>query len=119
MRVYSYVERGFYAPQIRSLKELFPPEQLLFLRTDDLWERPAQTLGRVHAFLRVEMSVAPTRAYTVPLANDIAAMPGEALSRLNELFAKDIEETGRLTNLALDDWLRPAYCEPMTPDQAA
>jgi hypothetical protein len=31
-RVYSYVERGFYAQQIRRLLQLFPPEQLLFLR---------------------------------------------------------------------------------------
>ncbi|MEJ0095331.1 MAG: sulfotransferase domain-containing protein [Methylocella sp.] len=49
-RVYSYVERGFYAHQIRRLRELFPPEQLLFLRTDDLWTRTENTLSRVYRF---------------------------------------------------------------------
>lgn len=41
-RVFSYVERGFYANQIERLLKYFPREQLFFVRTDRLWHREMQ-----------------------------------------------------------------------------
>ena len=52
-RVYSYVERGYYAEQVLRLFNYFPREQILFLRSDDLNKRTASTLQRVSDFLGI------------------------------------------------------------------
>jgi hypothetical protein len=46
-RVFSYVERGFYAGQARRVLELFPQSQVLFMTTDGLWNDPTRTVGEV------------------------------------------------------------------------
>jgi len=116
-RVYSYVERGFYAPQIRRLQRLFPPDQLLFLRTDHLWAETGRTLSRIHQFLGIAPPASTERTYVTPYhrtgRDSIAAA---ALSRLNDLFNADIHEASRLTGVSLSDWLEPDYREPMAPD---
>jgi Sulfotransferase domain len=114
-RVYSYVERGLYAGQIRRLLALFPKPQVLFYRVDELWSRPAATLGRIETHLGVgrrEWPDAP--AYTVPLrADGPATMSADARVALDRLFRDDLHETAALTGLDLADWLRPHYAEPM------
>jgi hypothetical protein len=113
-RVYSYVERGFYAPQIRRLRQLFPPEQLLFLRTDDLWTRTKSTLSRVYRFLNLAPSAPAGTAYIVPVRSDgLGTISETALLKLNSLFEVDINETSGLTGLSLADWMEPDYREPM------
>jgi len=113
-RVYSYVERGFYAQQIRRLHELFPPEQLLFLRTEDLWMRTESTLSRVYRFLNLAASVSVSAAYIAPTCTDeIGTISKTALLKLNCIFETDISETSCLTGLFLADWMEPDYREPM------
>ncbi|GGW28430.1 deacetylase sulfotransferase [Gemmobacter lanyuensis] len=124
LRQHSYVARGFYAGQVRRLLAHFPRENLLFLRTDALWLRPAPTLGQICDFLGV---AAPTAAmleratvYTVPvLARDLGEMPEPLRRDLDRRFAADIIETAALTGLGLSDWLDPAYAEPMRPQETA
>lgn len=48
---YSYVGRGMYARQLERWYALFDAEQLLVLRSEDLFADPAGTLHRVHAWL--------------------------------------------------------------------
>ncbi len=50
-RVYSYVERGFYGAQVERLLTIFPRQQVLFLRSDDLRTDPERILCRVCDFL--------------------------------------------------------------------
>jgi hypothetical protein len=50
-REYSYVERGFYGSQARRLLSIFPRNQLLFLRAEDLRAAPERILGTVCDFL--------------------------------------------------------------------
>ena len=109
-RMFSYVERGFYAEQILNMKRLFPTGQLLFLRTDELWRDPMRVLTRVHAFLGVPPPNAVERAYVTPVdALGLGAIPKEALSMLNTLYADDIKLTCRLSGIDLDDWMSPDY----------
>lgn len=49
-----YAARGTYAPQLEAYFHVFPPEQLLLLRYDDIVREPVQVLRRVCAFLGVE-----------------------------------------------------------------
>lgn len=50
-RVFSYVERGFYGAQVQRLFDLFPRQQVLIERADDLMRDPAAVLARVCAHL--------------------------------------------------------------------
>jgi hypothetical protein len=51
---YSYAARGDYAPQLDRWFEFFPREQILVLRSEDLYWRSAETYARVAGFLGIE-----------------------------------------------------------------
>lgn len=119
LRLHSYVERGFYAWQVRRLEAAFPRDQILYLKTDDLWRDQAGTLAAVHRFIGVEpkQSAQATEdgdAYTAPVrSRHLGGMDASDRAFLRELFADDVAETARLTGLDLADWLAPDYAEPM------
>lgn len=56
---YSYRKRSVYADQLMAYLALFPREQILVLRSEDLFERPEPTLGRAFEHLRIEASFRP------------------------------------------------------------
>lgn len=51
LRHHSYRTRGAYAEQLDTLHALFPPEQILILRSVDLLAAPGLSMQRVYAFL--------------------------------------------------------------------
>ena len=53
-RVFSYVQRGRYGPQLARWLEHFSPEQLLVLRSEDMFADPRALLSRVEQFLGIE-----------------------------------------------------------------
>lgn len=107
-RHHSYVDRGRYADQIRRVLRHFPREQLLFLRSDDLRLRHAETLGRVFRFL----GLAPPPH--LPAAEEVHAATGRcyAPAALRRLIARRCLDStralGDLTGLDVDDWIRVA-----------
>lgn len=113
-RVFSYVERGFYAGQVEHLLTLFPRHQVLFFRTDRLWLQPGQILDEVQDFIAVERRLAAPQRYIVPIdTSDLGPLPAEQQQMLDQVFAADIRHTAALSGLDLADWLRPDYREPM------
>jgi hypothetical protein len=50
-RRYSYLARGIYVDQLKEWLAHFPREQLLVVISEDLFERPAATLHKIHDFL--------------------------------------------------------------------
>lgn len=44
---------GLYCSQVRDIWKLFPPEQTLFIKTDDLRDYPGATMNMVYRFLGV------------------------------------------------------------------
>ena len=56
-RRHSYRSRGLYGVQLRNLFAVFPPNQVLVLRSEDLLRRHDETLKNVFAFLGVSVSV--------------------------------------------------------------
>ncbi len=117
-RVYSYVERGYYAAQIERLLSVFPREQIHFLRTDQHWQDTSGTLAAIERFLGVQpvISVTAKQRYIVPLAPaETAGLSPRARIDLDALYAEDIKATAALAGLDLSDWLDPNYCEPMQP----
>jgi len=47
----SYLLRGIYVDQLRNWRTRFPAEQMLVLRTEDLYREPVRTLERAFSFL--------------------------------------------------------------------
>jgi hypothetical protein len=104
-RRFSYASRGFYAPQIRRARALFPADQLLFLRSRDLQAAPGATLDRICDFLGVERLAFDTRL-TQHHGPDIGPMPEDARAHLRALFAEDRREVEALLGWDCADWLR-------------
>jgi hypothetical protein len=116
-RVYSYVERGFYADQIERIFALFPRTQVHFFRTDALWLQPNHTLGAIQDFLGVQRHdlARGSAEYVVPVdATELGQMPTHHQTLdIEPLFGDDIRRTEKLTGLDLSDWFDPFYREPM------
>ena len=118
-RVFSYVERGFYADQISRLLDLFPRQQIHFFRSDRLWSDPKVTLNSIQDFLGVERLLKFDHHYVIqrraPKSDSISIA---ARASLDACFRENIQITAALTGQDLSDWLAPAYDEPMTNSQA-
>lgn len=56
-QLYSYLSRGVYVDQLRRWAEFFDREQMLVLKSEDFFERPAETLEIVLGFLGLQGGV--------------------------------------------------------------
>lgn len=108
-RIFSYVERGFYAPQIRRILGHLPRKQVLFVTVDQLTADPKRLLDDVCGFLGVaayadypeSRIIRPTQ-----IRNDFDAINEQDRIYLQHLFSSDIAETEKLTGLDLSGWKR-------------
>jgi arylsulfatase A-like enzyme len=105
-RVYSYVERGFYAKQVRRALECFPREQLLFLRSEDLRDDHSATLARISSFLDIETfaNAAPKREHMRPEATYPSSPTDSAVALVAEVLKEDLAEFAALTELDVSAW---------------
>ena len=112
-RVFSYVERGLYAPQIARVLTHFPRENVFFLRMEALYTEEAKVLQAILEFLGVDPTISRTEPqYVVPIdTSAIAVDAREEIAYLSELYRADICETARLTGLNLGSWLDGTYEE--------
>jgi hypothetical protein len=102
-RVYSYVDRGFYASQVRRLFDTFGPANCLILLNQDLRTNHQETLRRVFEFLGVDSSVIPPEANVFEHDYDETIEP-ELFSKLTETFSDDIKELEGLLKRDLSSW---------------
>lgn len=100
-RHFSYVERGFYARQLKSLMQLFPREQMLTLTQTMLSQQPDACLRQVTEFLGVAPlpPVAPQRLNVS--RDDGGAMTAQDAALLRDLYAEDQAEFTAMTGLTL------------------
>ncbi|NNC72247.1 MAG: sulfotransferase [Sphingomonadaceae bacterium] len=114
-RIFSYVERGFYAGQIRRLKQLFPDDQLLFLTTDQIWANPGASLATICRFLGVpNLQRHDNYQFSAADARPHNALFERSRKLLDQIYRRDIINTQRTTGLDLSHWLSDAYAE-VTP----
>ena len=100
-RELSYVERGFYGEQMVRLLELFPQEQVLVLRSDDLRAEPAATLARVRGFLGLGPGPAAA-AREVHVGRDMdygSELTPVDVAHLRGVYARDAERLADLTGV--------------------
>ncbi|THD67171.1 sulfotransferase domain-containing protein [Phenylobacterium sp.] len=100
-REFSYVERGFYGEQIERLNGLFPREQVLVLRAEDLRADPGPSLARLRAFLGLTPSAAPSpREVHVGQEMDYGAqLTDEDVAHLRAVYARDAARLRDLTGV--------------------
>jgi hypothetical protein len=102
-RNYSYVDRGFYAEQIRRLQRFFPAEQLLFIKSETFFADPATTMSGICRFLRIEEKNFDTREIH-RAGPQAGGMPAEDRRFLIETYRNDIAEVERLLGWDCRDW---------------
>ncbi|MFG1397737.1 sulfotransferase [Roseixanthobacter pseudopolyaromaticivorans] len=110
LRQFSYVERGFYASQVRRAMALFPAGQLLFLRSRDLAHDQHATLARIASFLGLAPFpiMTPKRACVRP-ARAWPCYPTQAdHALLSRLLRPEVEAFAELTGLDVSGWLSMA-----------
>jgi hypothetical protein len=102
-RVYSYVDRGFYAHQVRRLFNIFGRDNVLVLLSEELRKAHQKTLRRVFEFLGVDSSFVPPEAsvfeqeYSIQIDNQLR-------SRLSDMFYFDVKELEKLIERDLASW---------------
>ena len=108
-RVYSYVERGFYAGQLARAHALFGRERVLSLRSEDLDAEPGLVLGRVCAFLGVDAPalVEPRRANVGAAGVGGNMMEPADRQWLARLYQEDVAAFAVLSKLDTSAWARP------------
>lgn len=104
-RVYTYVERGFYARQLKHVLEHFPAEHVLLLTSGMLAAEPLSTMNRIAGFL----NIVPFRDI-VPRLEHVGskALPPPTLrdiDYLRRLFREDTMRFQQMSGLLLEDWL--------------
>jgi Sulfotransferase domain len=102
-RVFSYIDRGFYAPQLRRLFNTFGQNNCLVLLNEDLRAKHQHTLHTIFEFLSVDSGVAPPEARVFEHDYDETIDP-ELYSKLVDTFYFDIKELERLLRRDLSKW---------------
>lgn len=106
LRNWSYVERGFYGAQARHLLGLFPRRQVLFVRTDDLRERHAATLGAVFRFLGLPpVTVRRELVFCDGGAGGRHEMTADDRQHLRDLYRDDLRDFADVAQVDVAAWL--------------
>jgi hypothetical protein len=103
-REFSYVERGFYGEQLERVFALFPREQVLVVRAEDLRADPAAALATVRRFLDLPDAPPPVHR-EAHVGRDMdygSALTLEDAEHLRRLYARDQDRLRALTGLAYD-----------------
>jgi hypothetical protein len=105
-RTFSYLDRGFYAHQVRRLHRIFGRDQCLVLLNEDLRGNHAETLRKTFAFLGVDDSFVPDAADVFYHPYQETLEPALS-SKLTEMFYFDMKELERLLRRDLGPWYNP------------
>jgi hypothetical protein len=112
VRIHNYVERGFYVPQVQRLLANFDRGQILFLTSDHLREALLPALNQVAAFIGAKPFQSVTQKLVLPVKDEASHdLAPEDTVYLADMFADDIRQTMKLTELDLSTWLDPNHKE--------
>jgi hypothetical protein len=104
--IYSYIERGFYADQVRRALANFPREQLLFLRFEDLVKDHKAMLDVIATFLKIQPFPDVDMRRENPRAAITDGMKPTQADRdlIYDLLRDDVLEFSKLTGLDVSNW---------------
>ncbi len=107
-RIYSYVERGFYARQLEQLFGIFPREQVLLLSSDALKADPTATLTRICNFVGIAPPAGTVQHRRELVAKDIdygQTITDADVAYLRGIYAQDARRFAMLSELPAWNWL--------------
>jgi hypothetical protein len=102
-RVFSYIDRGFYAHQVRRLFDIFAEDNCLVLLNEELRIEHGKALRKVFKFLKVKSDFIPPEASVFEQDYD-QEINSELRSKLTDMFYYDIKELERLLHRDLSSW---------------
>jgi Sulfotransferase domain len=102
-RAFSYVDRGYYAHQVRRIFRIFGEENCLIILNEDMRNDHCGTLRTVFGFLGVDQSFVPPAARVFEQSYD-EEIGAELYTKLMDLFHFDIRELERLLRRDLSSW---------------
>jgi hypothetical protein len=102
-RIFSYVDRGFYAHQVRRLFSIFGKTNCLILLNEELRTDHQTALENVFEFLQVDPHFSPAPSSVFEHEYDEGIDP-ELCGKLRKIFYFDIKELERLLGRDLSGW---------------
>lgn len=84
---YSYKSRGLYAEQLKKYYARFSPDQILVLKSEDLFSHTMETLREIFGFMGVEQNFKPKNVAPKNVGENKMAVNQKVLDYLNEYFA--------------------------------
>ena len=106
-RIHSYVERGFYGAQLERALTMFPREQMLLLRSEDLRANPDGVLAQVCGFLGVQGFDGAVRPREANVGKGAETIDHADAAYLRGLYAEDLAAFAELSGLDVTAWLSP------------
>ena len=97
----SFLWYGQYAKQIKTFLEYFDMHQMLFLKTEELYEYPAETMNKVFSFLGVKP--VPVNARVIH-SNEHIPIKAEDREFLRREYADSISALESLLGWDLSHW---------------
>lgn len=104
LRRFSYVARGRYAAQVARARALFPPAQLLVLKSEAFRAAPQAGLEQACRFLGVE-PIAFDVGEEWHVGPDLGALPDDAAALLRETFRNEVAAVEAMLGWDCSDWL--------------
>ena len=98
---YSYLRRGIYINQIKPWVSLFPREQLLILRSEDLYSNPQKVYKACLNFLGVQ-HYEPNDFFKFNASRGYSKMNAETREKLIQYFKPFNDELSKYLNIELD-----------------
>lgn len=87
---HSYLARGHYALQLRRYLQFFRPDQILVLRSEDLFAHPLQVTLRLQKFLGIPNMELPDVATANSGRGEARAVDNQLKTSLRQLFDDDV-----------------------------
>ena len=105
-RPHAYFSRGLYAHLLRPYLQLFPRDQVLCLKFDDIVRNPCELAARLHRF--IDVAPRPRDAVGLDVVNPSEqrgeAMPRDVLDRLRHRYSDSIRELAALVGPEFAEW---------------
>jgi hypothetical protein len=105
-RPHAYFSRGLYHDQLLPYFQLFPREQILCLRYEDITEKPEFLARRIHTFLGVKPRPTDTVDMGVinPSTKDGQSMPLDLRAELVSRYAEPNRRLAQLLGSGFEVW---------------
>jgi len=105
-RPHAYFSRGLYAKLLQPYLRLFPRDQVLCLKFDDVVRRPGELAKRLHHFIGVAPRADDATGLDVvnPSEKRGEVMPQDVIDRLRHRYADSIRELAALVGSEFAEW---------------